>query len=36
MTSEYQECSQKSWFSVRSIKFGKGNLKKKAVSASEY
>ena len=35
-TGEYQERSQESWFGVKSIKFGKGNLKKITVSASEY
>ena len=34
--SEYQEHSQESRFGIRSIKFGRGNLKKITVSASEY
>ena len=34
--SKYQERSQELWFGVKSIKFGKGNLKKITVSASEY
>ena len=36
MMSECQERSQESRFGVRSITFGKGNLKKIAVLASEY
>ena len=36
MASKYQERSQESQFGVKSIKFGKGNLKKKTVSAREY
>ena len=36
VTSECQERSQESRFGIKSIKFGKGNLKKITVLASEY